>query len=71
MEWEEVVQIICDSVKEHDTRKLIYKRLLESVYFTEDDLESAFGIDNIFDDVAEEYLEEDEDSILDDQEFDD
>lgn len=59
MEWEEVVQIICDSVREQETRKLVYTRLLESIYFDSDDIEAAIGIDSVFDDVAEEYLEED------------
>lgn len=61
MEWEEVVQIICDSVREQDTRRLVYTRLLESLYVDSEDIESAIGIDSVFDDVAREYLDEEED----------
>lgn len=71
MEWEEVVQIICDSVKEHETRRLIYKRMIESVMIDSSELEDAMGIDSIFDEVAEEYIDEDvdqdEDDIYDDE----
>lgn len=61
MEWEEVVQIICDSVREQETRRLVYTRLLESLYVDSEDIEPAIGIDSVFDDVAREYLDEEED----------
>lgn len=70
MEWEEVVQIICDSVKEHETRRLIYSRMIESVMVDSSELEDAMGIDSIFDEVAQDYidedLQEDEDDLFDD-----
>lgn len=70
MEWEEVVQIICDSVKEHETRRLIYTRMIESVMVDSSELEDAMGIDSIFDEVAQDYidedLQEDEDDLFDD-----
>lgn len=68
MEWEEVVQIICDSVKEQETRRLIYRRLLESVLVDSEELDPAIGIDSVFDEVAEEYTEEgDEEDYYDDE----
>lgn len=70
MEWEEVVQIICDSVREQDTRRLIYKRLLESLYVG-DDIDPAIGIDSVFDEVASEYAEEEEDWDDEDNAYDD
>ena len=66
MEWEEVVQIICDSVKEHETRRLIYNRLIESVMVDSSELEDAMGIDSIFDEVAQEYIDGDLDELQDD-----
>lgn len=71
MEWEEVVQIICDSVREQDTRRLVYTRLLESLYVSAEDIEPAMGIDSVFDDVAEEYLDEEEDWDDEENAFDD
>ena len=71
MEWEEVVQIICDSVREQDTRRLVNTRLLESLYVDSEDIESAIGIDSVFDDVAESYLEDDEDWNDEDNAYDD
>lgn len=66
MEWEEVVQIICDSVKEHETRRLIYTRLIESIMVDSSELDDAIGIDSIFDEVAQEYIDGDLDELQDD-----
>ena len=70
MEWEEV-QIICDSVKEQESRRLIYSRMIESIMVDSSELEDAMGIDSIFDEVAQDYIDEDlehdEDDIFDDE----
>lgn len=64
MDWEEVVQIISDSVKEHDVRRLIYRRLLESLADDERNVKLALDIDTIFDEEAENYIDIDFDEDL-------
>ena len=72
MDWEEVVQIISDSVKEHEVRRAIYKRMLESLADDERSIKKAFEIDNVFDEEAEEYidLEAYDEDLFDDEAYD-
>lgn len=69
MDWEEVVQIISDSVKEHDVRRLIYRRLLESLADEERNIKLALDIDTIFDEEASNYIDE-EDDLFEDEDYD-
>ena len=65
MDWEEVVQIISDSVKEHEVRRLIYRRMLESLADDDRAIKLALEIDTIFDEEAENYIDFDEDLFKD------
>ena len=65
MDWEEVVQIISDSVKEHEVRRAIYKRMLESLADDERDIKKALEIDSVFDEEAAEYIDFEEDLFKD------
>ncbi len=69
MNWEEVVQIISDSVKEHEVRRLIYRRMLESLADDDRDIKQALDIDTIFDEEASEYIDE-EDDLFEDEDYD-
>jgi hypothetical protein len=69
MNWEEVVQIISDSVKEQEVRRSIYRRLLESLADDERDLKQALDIDTVFDEEASEYIDEEED-LFEDEDYD-
>lgn len=69
MNWEEVVQIISDSVKEHEVRRLIYRRMLESLADDDRDIKQALDIDTIFDEEASEYIEENDD-LFEDEDYD-
>ena len=65
MDWEEVVQIISDSVKEHEVRRAIYKRMLETLADDERDIKKALEIDSVFDEEAAEYIDFEEDLFKD------
>ena len=70
MNWEEVVQIISDSVKEQEVRRSIYRRLLESLADDERDLKQALDIDTIFDEEASEYIDFIDEDIFEDEAYD-
>lgn len=72
MDWEEVVQIISDSVKEHDVRRSIYKRLLESLADDERGIKKALEIDNVFDEEADAYIDTEayDHDLFDDESYD-
>lgn len=57
MDWELVINIISDAVKDESLREEIYTRLLEE---SEDfnNAEDCLGSDNVFDKVFEELYEE-------------
>lgn len=69
MDWEEVVQIISDSVKEHEVRRAIYKRMLESLSYDERDIKKALEIDTVFDEEAADYIDF-EDDLYEDEDYD-
>lgn len=59
MNWEEVIDVISVVVKEADSRRQIYERLLDVCTYEDQDVIQAFGIDKLFDQVAKDYVEED------------
>lgn len=69
MDWEEIVQIISDSVKEHEVRRAIYKRMLETLADDERDIKKALEIDTIFDEEAADYIDFEED-LFEDEAYD-
>lgn len=70
MDWEEIIQIISDSVKEHEVRRLIYRRMLESLADDDRSIRLALDIDNIFDEEAYNYIDEEDDDLFKDEDYD-
>lgn len=71
MDINDIVTIIADLVKEEETRKEIYTKILEeSDEYDLNDVE--LGIDHVFDEVYEEYApEEDEEEFEEDEDYED
>ena len=57
MNWEEVVQVISELVKDGDIRRQIYDRMLETCDFDEGEIYAAQDIDRVFDEVSQEYVD--------------
>lgn len=71
MNWELLIEVLMDNVKDNDVREAIYKGILEECDYTDTDVvEEAVGIDPVFDAEASLFLEEhqDEDDEDDDEE---
>jgi len=61
MDWDLLISIISDLVKDDNTKAEIYKRFIESSEYSEKELISeSVGQDEIFDDVFNEYFEDEE-----------
>ena len=60
MDWEEIVNTICDLVKDVELRRQIYDRLLENTHVDEEDVRMALDIDRVFDEVVKNYIEDEE-----------
>lgn len=69
MNWEEFVQVVSELVKDKDIRRQIYDRMLESCELVENDVFLAMEIDSVFDDVAESYVERDEEEYEEDDDY--
>ena len=67
MDWEEIVNTICDLVKDIELRRQIYDRLLENTHIDEEDVRMALDIDRVFDEVVKNYIEDQE--IIEDDDY--
>jgi len=65
MDWNQVISVISDLVKDESTREQIYKRLLDTSSWSQrDDIEEeCLGYDDAFDNVWEEYYAEEKQEI--------
>jgi|APGre2960657404_1045060.scaffolds.fasta_scaffold464730_2 hypothetical protein len=65
MDWNQVISVISDLVKDESTREQIYKRLLDASDWSEKDCieEECLGYDDAFDNVWEEYYAEEKQEI--------
>ena len=65
MDWNQIISVISDLVKDESTREQIYKRLLDSSSWSERDSieEECLGYDDAFDNVWEEYYAEEKQEI--------
>jgi len=71
MNWEEVVQVISELVKDGDIRRQIYDRMFETCDFDKDEIYAAQDIDRVFDDLSKEYVDfEDDDIFEEDEDYD-
>jgi len=61
MDWNQIISVISELVKDESTRSQIYKRLLDSSSWSEKDTieEECIGYDDAFDSVWEEYFADD------------
>ena len=65
MDWNQIISVISDLVKDESTREQIYKRLLDSSSWSERDSieEECLGYDDAFDNVWEEYYAEEKQEV--------
>lgn len=70
MDWEQIVDIISSTVQNTDIRRVLYDRMLESLSYDEEDIRQALDIDLIFDEVAANYIEDEEVADEDDYNYD-
>ena len=65
MDWNQVISVISDLVKDESTREQIYKRLLDTSSWSQrDDIEDeCLGYDDAFDRVWEEFYSEEKQEI--------
>lgn len=71
MDWEDIVQVISKAVEDEDLRAEVYVKLLN--LSDVEDAEEARGIDDLFDEILDEYdadEEEDEEEFEEDEDYD-
>jgi hypothetical protein len=70
MDWNQVISVISELVKDESTRSQIYKRLLDGSDYLEREIieEECLGYDDAFDTVWKEYFAEDKDDDPDEYE---
>lgn len=63
MDWNQIISVISELVKDDSTRSQIYKRLLDGSDYIEREMieEECLGYDDSFDSVWNEYFAEDKD----------
>lgn len=60
--WETLIDALVDNIKDADTRKNIYARMLESIVDVSIvEVSEAMGVDDAFDAIAQEWLDENTD----------
>lgn len=66
MDWNQIISVISDLVKEDNVRSQIYKRLLDgSDWSSRDSIEEeCLGYDDAFDNVWSEFFADEEDDYL-------
>lgn len=66
MDWNQIISVISDLVKEDNVRSQIYKRLLDGSDWTEKDSieEECLGYDDVFDEVWNEFFADEDDEDL-------
>jgi len=61
--WETLIEALVDNIKDNDTRKTIYTRMLESIIdISIVEVSEAMGEDDAFDAPAQEWLDENTDN---------
>ena len=63
MDWNQIISVISELVKEDNVRSQIYKRLLDGSDWSSKDIieEECLGYDDVFDEVWSEFFADDED----------
>ena len=61
MNWEELIDVVSELVKDADIRKQIYTRMIDNHTHYNEDLEENKGVDPAWDDVVKNYIDEKED----------
>lgn len=69
MNWEEFVQVVSELVKDKDIRRQVYDRVLESCELVESDVLLAMDIDSVFDEVANDYIDFEEEVFEEDEDY--
>jgi hypothetical protein len=60
--WEILIEALVDNIKDLDIRKNIYARMLESIVDVSIvEVSEAMGVDDAFDTIAQEWLDENTD----------
>ena len=62
MDWDAVIEVISDTIKDDTVRSDIYKKLFDLVGV--DGAQDSEGQDDVFDSVLEGYIYDDEDDIV-------
>jgi hypothetical protein len=72
MDWNQLISVISDLVKDESTREQIYKRMLDASDYSErEDIEDeCLGEDDAFDRVWNEYYAEDSDEDENEEDYD-
>ena len=70
MDWDSIIEVLMEEIKDDALRGTIYKKILESSDSFSDG-EESIGLDNVFDQVIEEYFEEEDDEDEEEEELDD
>jgi len=60
MNWDSIIEVLMEEIKDDALRALIYKKILESSE-SFSDAEDSIGLDDIFDEVLDEYADDDQD----------
>jgi len=69
MNWDSIIDVLMEEIKDDALRAIIYKKILE-VSDSYSDGEESLGLDDVFDDVMDSFVEEDEEED-EDEEMDD
>jgi transposase-like protein len=60
MNWEELIDVVSELVKDADIRKQIYTRMIDMHTHYSEDLKDNMGIDPAWDDAIKNYIDTDQ-----------
>lgn len=69
MNWEEFVQVVSELIKDKDIRRQIYDRMLETCEINDSDILLGMDIDPVFDDIAQDYVDLEEEEFEEDEDY--
>jgi len=69
MNWEELIDVISELVKDAEIRKQIYTRMIDMHTHYNEDLKDNMGVDSAWDEAIKNYVDIDEEEETDEDDY--
>ena len=66
MNWDSIIEVLLEEIKDDALRATIYKKILEASDSFSDG-EESLGLDDVFDKIMEDYIEEEDEEDIDEE----